>query len=142
MVLKGLVVDFGGVLTDRGGASSGRPPLVDAVLAARAAGIRTALLSNADGPGAPVPWLDELFDVVVFSGEVGIAKPDVAVYQLTVRRLGLPPEQCVFVDDLLGNVRGAVAAGLVGVHHTAVATTLAELRVLLGLVTLGGEDFA
>jgi putative hydrolase of the HAD superfamily len=132
-VTKGLIVDFGGVLTDRGPDGVGEPPLIGAVLAARRAGIRTALLSNADGPDEPIPWLEALFDVLVFSGDVGMAKPDPAIYQLAVSRLGLSPGECVFVDDLAVNVRGAVAAGLVGVHHTSVVSTLAELSVLLGV---------
>jgi putative hydrolase of the HAD superfamily len=132
-VTKGLIVDFGGVLTDRGPDGVGEPPLIGAVLAARRAGIRTALLSNADGPDEPIPWLEALFDVLVFSGDVGMAKPDPAIYQLAVSRIGLSPGECVFVDDLAVNVRGAVAAGLVGVHHTSVVSTLAELSVLLGV---------
>jgi HAD superfamily hydrolase (TIGR01509 family) len=131
--MKALVVDFGGVLTDRGPELAAEPPLIGAVRAAREAGLRTALLSNADGPGEPIPWLDRLFDVLVFSGDVGVAKPDVEIYRLTAARLGLAPGECVFVDDLAVNVRGAVAAGLVGVHHTSVPTTLAELNVLLGV---------
>ncbi|MFI9385255.1 HAD-IA family hydrolase [Kutzneria sp. NPDC052558] len=131
--MKGLIVDFGGVLTDRGPDAAAEPPLIGAVLAARQAGIRTALLSNADGPGEPIPWLDRLFDVLVFSGDVGVAKPDVEIYRLTVARLGLAAGECVFVDDLAVNIRGAVAAGLVGVHHTAVAATLDELSTLLGV---------
>ena len=132
--MKGLVVDFGGVLTDRGPDGVGEPPLIGAVHTARAAGIRTALLSNADGPGEPIPWLDRLFDVLVFSGDVGVAKPDLEIYRLTVSRLGVAPGECVFVDDLAVNVWGAVAAGLVGVHHRSVPATLAELEVLLGVV--------
>jgi HAD superfamily hydrolase (TIGR01509 family) len=132
-VTKGLIVDFGGVLTDRGPDGVGEPPLIGAVLAARRAGIRTALLSNADSPGEPIPWLEALFEVLVFSGDVGMAKPDPAIYRLAASRLGLSPGECVFVDDLAVNIRGAVAAGLVGVHHTSVAATLAELAVLLGV---------
>ena len=139
--MKGLVVDFGGVLTDRGPDGAAEPPLIGAVLAARRAGIRTALLSNADGPGEPIPWLDRLFDVLVFSGDVGMAKPDVEIFQLTVSRLGLEPQECVFVDDLAVNIRGAVAAGLVGVHHTAVPSTLAELTALLGVDFTGGRSY-
>jgi HAD superfamily hydrolase (TIGR01509 family) len=132
-VTKGLIVDFGGVLTDRGPDGVGEPPLIGAVLTARRAGIRTALLSNADSPGEPIPWLEALFDVLVFSGDVGMAKPDPAIYRLAVARLDLSPGECVFVDDLAVNIRGAVSAGLVGVHHTSVTSTLAELAVLLGV---------
>ena len=140
--MKGLLVDFGGVLTDRGPDDVGEPPLIGAVLAARRAGIRTALLSNADGPDEPIPWLDALFEVLVFSGDVGLAKPDPAIYRLTVQRLGLAPGECVFVDDLAVNVRGAVAAGLVGVHHTSVPSTLAELAVLFDVARSGDGSAA
>ncbi|HEX3646811.1 MAG TPA: HAD-IA family hydrolase [Pseudonocardiaceae bacterium] len=125
-MLRGLIVDFGGVLTDPGeGGGDGRP-LVDAVLTARRHGLRTALVSNADSLDVP----DGLFDTVVISGEVGVAKPDRRIFQLAAERLGLEPAECVFVDDLAGYVLAAVQVGMVGVHHRDVATTLDELSVL------------
>jgi epoxide hydrolase-like predicted phosphatase len=97
----------------------------------RLAGVRTALCSNSWGTdGYPRDDFGELFDVVVISGEVGLRKPDPAIYQLTAERLGLPPGECVFVDDLAANVRGAAASGMCGIHHTDTATTLTELTVL------------
>ncbi len=45
----------------------------------------------------------------------------------------MPPERCVFVDDIAANVRGAVAAGMVGVHHVETGTTLEELEALFGI---------
>lgn len=68
----------------------------------------------------------------MISGEVGLRKPDPAIYALAAERLGLPPEQIVFVDDLAANVRGAVRAGMVGVRHADAATTVGELEILLG----------
>ena len=142
-MLRGLVVDYGGVLTDFGdqpGAGyprAGDAPLVGVLRQARRGGLRTALLSNADGGGPrPAGWAD-LFDAVVLSGEVGLAKPDERIYHLVARRLGLVPAECVFVDDLPGNVRCAVAAGMVGVHHTSVASTLDELAALFDLPLTG-----
>jgi FMN phosphatase YigB (HAD superfamily) len=129
-VLAGLIVDFGGVLTDPGDGDGTEPPLVRAVVRARRHGLRTALLSNADGVGGPTA--DGVFDAVVLSGEVGFGKPDPRIYLLTAERLGLVPEECVFVDDLVANVRGAVRTGMVGVHHTDVDTTLTELNALFG----------
>lgn len=129
-MLAGLVVDFGGVLTDPGDGDGTEPPLLAAVGMAKRRGLRTALLSNADAVGGPVG--DGVFDAVVLSGEVGFGKPDPRIYLLTAERLGLVPEQCVFVDDLVSNVRGAVRAGMVGVHHTAVDSTLEELNALFG----------
>jgi HAD superfamily hydrolase (TIGR01509 family) len=124
-----LIVDFGGVLTDPGDGDGTERPLLSAVAHARTRGVRTALLSNADGlPTELAP----LFDTLVFSGDVGFGKPDPRIYLLTAERIGLVPEQCVFVDDLASNVRGAVRAGMVGVHHTAVDSTLTELSALFG----------
>ncbi|MEU4801857.1 HAD-IA family hydrolase [Actinosynnema sp. NPDC023587] len=135
MGVRGLVLDFGGVLTDHGedgevGAVT-EPPLVTAARRARRHGLRTAILSNADGLWAPPDEWRDLFDVVITSGEVGYAKPDRRIYLLAAARLGLDPGRCVFVDDLAVNVRGAAAAGMVGVHHRSVRSTLEELEVLL-----------
>ncbi|MCK2243903.1 MULTISPECIES: HAD-IA family hydrolase [unclassified Crossiella] len=132
MDLVALLVDYGGVLTDWGDdPAASEPPLLAVLRRARAAGLRTALLSNAEGPGPdPDSPFGALFDTMVLSGEVGIAKPDERVYLLTADRLGLAPGQCVFVDDLPGNVRAAAATGMVGVHHTSVARTVEELETL------------
>ncbi|HEX4703266.1 MAG TPA: HAD-IA family hydrolase [Pseudonocardiaceae bacterium] len=141
-MLGGLIMDFGGVLTDPGdgdgdsGDSGGdgdraECPLVTAVAFARRHGLRTALLSNTDGLESTTDTT--LFDAVILSGEVGFGKPDVRIYLLAAKRIGLPPEQCVFVDDIASNVHGAVRAGMVGVHHHDVAATLAELTALFGL---------
>jgi HAD superfamily hydrolase (TIGR01509 family) len=122
-VLGGLIVDFGGVLTD-----PGAKVLVDV---ARKHGLRTGLLSNADKLGDDD--VAGLFDTVVLSGQIGFGKPDVRIYLLTAERLGLTPEECVFVDDMVSNVRGAVRAGMVGVHHRDVDTTRTELNALFGI---------
>ncbi|WP_187352193.1 HAD-IA family hydrolase [Allosaccharopolyspora coralli] len=135
--MRALILDFGGVMTDLGGGSGAdEPPMVTATRAVRAAGLRTALLSNADG-GFDQPEWAELFDAVVVSGTVGVAKPDPEAYALTARRLEVPPEQCVFVDDLRRNVDGAVAVGMVGVHHHSARGTVDELEALFGLSLRG-----
>jgi putative hydrolase of the HAD superfamily len=107
--------------------------MIDVVRAARTAGVRTGLLSNSWGLDYPRAGWDTLFDTVVISGEVGLRKPDPAIYRLAAERLGLPPDQIVFVDDLAPNVRAAAAVGMVGVHHTDVDTTAGELEVALGV---------
>jgi epoxide hydrolase-like predicted phosphatase len=96
----------------------------------RAAGVRTALVSNSWGFHYPKEGWDQLFDTVVISGEVGVRKPDAAIYLMTAQRLQVPASACVFVDDLAPNVRGAAAVGMVGVHHTDLATTIGELEAL------------
>jgi epoxide hydrolase-like predicted phosphatase len=104
--------------------------MVGVVRRARAAGLRTALLSNSWGNTYDREQLEELFEVSVISGEVGLRKPEPAIYRLTAERLGVEPAQCVFVDDLPPNVRGAVAVGMVGVHHVDTETTVTELEAL------------
>lgn len=130
--LAGLIVDYSGVLTDPGESGTGRSPLLDLVRNAREAGIRTALLSNADAfdHRTHQPEWAELFDAVVLSGAVGVAKPDPQVYLLAARELRLRPGRCVFVDDLRANVDGAVKVGMVGVQHRSVTSTVDELGVL------------
>jgi putative hydrolase of the HAD superfamily len=123
-----LVVDDVGVLS--GVTEADAAAMEQAVHRARAAGLRTGLLSNAGGCGRP-EWLG-LFDAVVLGGLAGVGKPAPAAYLLVAERLGVAPARCVFVDDLRRNVLGAAAVGMTGVHHTSVAVTLAELEVLLG----------
>lgn len=106
-------------------------PLLDVVPLLRAAGLRTAVLSNADGP--PRPGLLGVADLVLLSGDTGLRKPDPAAFLHAAGRLGVAPGECVHVDDLARNVRGAAAAGLVGVLHRTRAATVAELEVLLGV---------
>lgn len=85
----------------------------------RAAGVRTGLLSNSWGFSPyPMDRLEERFDDIVLSGAVGLRKPDAAIYHLAARRLGVALTDCVFVDDLAGNVRAAAELGMVAVHHT------------------------
>jgi epoxide hydrolase-like predicted phosphatase len=109
-------------------------PMLDAVLKARRAGIRTGLISNSWGTRRyDRPQLAELFDGVVISGEVGIRKPAREIYELGAERVGLVPEQCVFVDDLPFNLGPAEELGMATVHHVTAEQTIAELEELLGV---------
>jgi putative hydrolase of the HAD superfamily len=95
--------------------------------AARAAGLRTAQLSNSWAMTYPWEDLGPLLDVRIVSGEVGLRKPDPAIYQMAVSELGLELAECVFVDDLEVNVLAARELGLIAVQHTDLRTTLGEL---------------
>ncbi len=107
-------------------------PMVEAVHAARHEGVGTAMLSNSWGVESyPRQLLDELFDEVVISGEVGMRKPEPEVFRLAARRLGLPPRACVFVDDVRGNVEAAEAVGMRGLLHEEARRTILELERLL-----------
>jgi epoxide hydrolase-like predicted phosphatase len=115
------------------GGLAGNTDLIDAVAGYRAAGTRTGLLSNSWGTSTyPVDELHRLFDVLVISGEHGIRKPEPAIYALAVERMGMAPEELVFVDDLPGNLKPARALGIHTIHHRDNATTLAELEAILG----------
>jgi putative hydrolase of the HAD superfamily len=108
--------------------------MVDAVRRAHAAGIRTGLVSNSWGVHRyPHDMFDELFDGVVISGEEGIRKPALRMYELGAERAGIAPERCVYVDDLPFNLTPAEQLGMATVHHTAAETTIPELERLLGI---------
>ncbi|MFR9730117.1 HAD family hydrolase [Saccharopolyspora sp. MS10] len=97
----------------------------------RAAGLRTALLSNSWGNNYPWEAMEGLFELAVISSEVRLRKPDPAIYRLTLDRLGLAPEQAAFVDDGTPNVEAAEQIGMRGVLHTEAGRTRAELSGLL-----------
>jgi putative hydrolase of the HAD superfamily len=108
--------------------------MVGAVRMARAAGVRTALVSNSWGVHRyPRDLFDELFDGVVISGEEGIRKPSRRMYELGAERAGVAPELCVYVDDLPFNLTPAEKLGMATVHHTSAETTIPELERLLGV---------
>lgn len=96
-----------------------RPAVVDSVARLRAAGYRTALLTNnvAEYWDVVLATLDiALFDVVINSAHVGSRKPEPRIYELTVRELGVEPERTVFLDDNEANIEGAVAVGMRAIH--------------------------
>jgi epoxide hydrolase-like predicted phosphatase len=105
--------------------------MIGVVRRVRQAGFKTALLSNSWGLDYPREGWEELFDVTVISGEVGMRKPEPEIYELCARQLDLPPSDCVFIDDLAPNVHGAAAVGMVGVLHRTYDETVAELEALL-----------
>jgi epoxide hydrolase-like predicted phosphatase len=108
----------------------------------RAAGRPIGLLSNSWG-SAIYPWerLRATFDVLVVSGEVGLRKPDPAIYALAAERLALPPSKIVFVDDLGPNVAGARACGMIGIQHRGDGrATIDAVLAELGLAVLGLAD--
>ena len=100
----------------------------------RAAGYRVLALTNFSAETFPRarrrhPFLAD-FDGIVVSGEVGLTKPDPAVYTLLCDRHGVRPQNAVFVDDSLVNVEGARAVGMAGVHFHDAATLRAQLAAL------------
>lgn len=106
----------------------------DAVAGYRAAGIRTGLLSNSWGArNYDFDLLDELFDVLVISGDHDVRKPEQRIYDIAVELMDMPADKLVFVDDLPGNLKPARAMGIHTIHHTDTTTTVAALEEALGV---------
>src|SRR6201991_824278 len=112
-------MDDQGVLTD-GSA------VVELVGRARAAGVATALVSDAHA--VPDEYAAQ-FDAVVLGPSLGVRKPDPEIYRRVAGLLGLPVAECVVVNDQPRNLRGAREAGAVVVHHQDAATTAAEVGI-------------
>lgn len=110
------------------------PDMITAVEKARSAGLKTALLSNSWGLGLyPREVLDRICDVVIISGEVGLRKPDPAIFTMTTDKLALEPAACVFVDDHPGHLKAAAEVGMTTVLHKTPRESVAQLEGLLGL---------
>jgi epoxide hydrolase-like predicted phosphatase len=96
---------------------------------------RTAILSNsADGARREEQrryGFEQLVDTIVYSHEVGLAKPDPAVFRLTEKRLRVAADEIVFLDDHLGHVEAARALGWHAVHHRTTARSIREISALL-----------
>lgn len=96
---------------------------------------RTALLSNV-GRGSierlfTAEELDDLFDAVVLSSEVGMTKPSLEMYQHAAARLDMTPEECIMIDDIPFNVEGAQMAGMRGVVFTDIESCKREVAAII-----------
>lgn len=100
-------------------------------------GMKTALISNVVDEWEP--WWDavvpplERFDEVVYSCQVGLRKPNQAIYRLTMDRLGVAPEETLFLDDFPAMVDAARALGMVVVHVQDHEPAIDEARRLISL---------
>ena len=73
------------------------------------------------------------FEGIVVSGEEHTRKPYSKIYEVTLNRFGLEPEQCLFIDDSLENVEGARKMGINGIHFekpSQLKEALQKLNVL------------
>jgi epoxide hydrolase-like predicted phosphatase len=96
---------------------------------------KTALLTNnvkefGDGWRQTIP-VDELFDVVVDSCEVGARKPEPRFFAVALERVGVGAQEAVFLDDMAANVAGAEAVGIKGILVTSVDQALRDLEAVL-----------
>ncbi|MEU9149490.1 HAD family phosphatase [Streptomyces sp. NPDC048417] len=111
--------------------------MVSVLARARASGLRIGLLSNSMGLA---PWnmyrgfdIDAAFDAALISGQHGLRKPEPAVYELILKMLEVPGEECVFVDDNAVNLPPAEALGMATVLHRSAEHSVTRLGELLGV---------
>lgn len=97
---------------------------------------KTALLSNVGHSIITTMFteqeLADAFDAVALSADIGAIKPSAEVYEVTAEKLGVPPEQCVMIDDIPRNVEGAELVGMKGILYTSDGQMIAHLKALLG----------
>lgn len=103
----------------------------------RSSGVPSAVVGNA---GAAARWafeaivgVDRFADVVVISAEVGVEKPDPAIFRLACDRLGVAPQECAFVDDVEDYVAAAAALGMAAFRHVSNETTMDAVTAALSL---------
>lgn len=117
-----------------------RPEMVEAL---RRCGerLKTAMLTNnfrdpaggsSHDPGSELGAIFEMFDEVIESSVVGVRKPELRFYEIACTRLGVRPEECVFLDDLGVNLKPARAMGMTTIKVVDPARALAELEQVVG----------
>jgi len=112
------------------------PPMIDLMAELKETGYRMAMLTNNVREWEPL-WrsmlpVDEIFETVVDSGFVGCRKPESRIYAMTLERIGIAPEACLFVDDVEVNCEGARKAGINAVHFRDNEQAISEIRAALG----------
>jgi putative hydrolase of the HAD superfamily len=122
-----------------------RPRMVAALDAVRAAGYKTACLTNnvvshdvesmvlADDRSTAIAGVMTRFDAIVESSKVGVRKPEPRFYEIACELLGVRPAECVFLDDLGINLKPAAAMGMATIKVVDPDVALAELSALLDL---------
>ena len=95
---------------------------------------RSIILSNA--------WLEardvfdsipelKMFEEIIISAEIGIAKPDTSIFLHACEKVGVAASQVVFVDDIVENVKAAIALGMNGIVFESTSQTLSDLNVVI-----------
>jgi putative hydrolase of the HAD superfamily len=112
--------------------------MIDFLRELKGRALALALVANAAPEWEPhwrakIPDMDQLFDAVVFSGQIGIRKPNPRMYKIVLERLGSPPpDQCLYVDDQEPNCESARQLGITAVHFKDTEQAIAELEGALG----------
>jgi putative hydrolase of the HAD superfamily len=117
------------------GALHPNEPMIELMRELKASGLKMAMLTNNVREWEPL-WrsmlpVDEIFEEIVDSAFVGCRKPEAEIYELTLERIGMPAEACLFIDDLQPNCEGAEAAGMRAVRFRDNEQAVAEIRAAL-----------
>ena len=122
-----------------------RPEMVRALDLVKAAGYKTACLTNnmvggdgvtdrpANSREAEIDAIMERFDAIVESSKVGCRKPEIRFYELACELLEVQPEECVFLDDLGVNLKPAAAMGITTIKVLSADQALRDLEKVLNL---------
>lgn len=133
-MIKAIIFDCFGVVLDvmRG---TRNEPVIELITSLRPK-YQLAMLSNVRGR-----WklderfregeLDVLFDVVAASGDIGFEKPDPEIYTMTAAKLGLAPQECLFIDDIPDFCAAAEAVGMKSFQFVSTEQSLNELKRLI-----------
>lgn len=132
-MIKAVIFDCFGVLTEAG---NGKPNdgLFEYIRDTLKPRCKLGILSNATGNMLGelfAPWQTGLFDDAVLSYEVGIVKPAPEIYQLTAARLGVLPEECLFVDDVERYCTVAAEQGMAAILYQDTKGTIVKIEELL-----------
>ena len=111
------------------------PEMIGLMRELKESGYRMAMLTNNVREWEPL-WrsmlpVDEIFETVVDSGFVGCRKPESKIYAMTLERIGMAPEACLFIDDVEVNCEGAQRAGINVVHFRDNEQAIPEIRAAL-----------
>jgi putative hydrolase of the HAD superfamily len=118
------------------GALDPNEEMIELMRELKASGLKVAMLTNNVREWEPL-WrsmlpVDEIFEEIVDSAFVGCRKPEGRIYELTLERVGMPADACLFVDDLEVNCEAAEKAGMKAVHFRENEQAIAEIRAALG----------
>jgi FMN phosphatase YigB (HAD superfamily) len=134
-MIKAIVYDCFGVLGNYSAAGWHRNEAVIGSIPGLKGSYKIGLLSSLSASSVKVLFPDEerarLFDVVVTGGEVGLSKDRPDIYRVTCERLGVAPEEAVFIDNTDDNNRVAATIGMHTILFRDATTCRRELEALL-----------
>jgi epoxide hydrolase-like predicted phosphatase len=133
-MIKAIIFDCFGVVLDimRG---TRNEPLIELIQSLQPK-YQMAMLSNVRGRRSLDDRfrdgeLDTLFEVVVASGDIGFEKPDPEIYTMTAAKLGVAPEECLFVDDIPEFCVAAESVGMKSFRFVSSEQSLDQLILLI-----------